>query len=262
MSIKVMTMVFDRYPAGGNERLLALALADHARDDGTRIWPSVAELARKTVLSRSTVQRLIRSMLERGWLEQVHTATGRPGDTNEYRVNATWMAGGNLPERGVKLTPLSAEETGTQPVDNVIHTGVKNGGRGVKNGGEGCHSYDTRISMNRQEPYTPPPPVHTGGSGKPERPKTEAQQPKPDSRSTRKPGWRWRETWDGVCKRGQQLGVPYSAAPLGNAWTDKQLRQHQAAYRQLVEAAHAAQQDAGPAVSTRVMAALRKAAPA
>ena len=34
MSVKVMTAVFERYPNGGGEMLLALALADHASDDG------------------------------------------------------------------------------------------------------------------------------------------------------------------------------------------------------------------------------------
>ncbi len=38
-------MVFDRYPNGGGEMLLALALADHAHDDGTHIFPSIARLA-------------------------------------------------------------------------------------------------------------------------------------------------------------------------------------------------------------------------
>jgi len=43
-----MTAVFDRYPNGGGEMLLALALADHASDDGTRIFPKIASLAEKT----------------------------------------------------------------------------------------------------------------------------------------------------------------------------------------------------------------------
>lgn len=36
MSVKVMTAVFDRYPVGGGEMLIALALADHASDAGKR----------------------------------------------------------------------------------------------------------------------------------------------------------------------------------------------------------------------------------
>ncbi|AGU51542.1 hypothetical protein VAPA_1c44690 [Variovorax paradoxus B4] len=121
MSIKVMSMVFDRYPSGGMERLLALAMADHASDDGRRIWPSVDELARKTMQSRSSVQRQIRRMVATGWLIQVKTATGRPGVTNEYRICPEWIEGGEVPvpERGVNLTPLD-----DAPPPEVIHTGV------------------------------------------------------------------------------------------------------------------------------------------
>lgn len=121
MSIKVMSMVFDRYPSGGMERLLALAMADHASDDGRRIWPSVDELARKTMQSRSSVQRQIRRMVAIGWLIQVRSATGRPGITNEYRICPEWIEGGEVPtpERGVNLTPLDDKS----PAE-VIHTGV------------------------------------------------------------------------------------------------------------------------------------------
>jgi hypothetical protein len=121
MSIKVMSMVFDRYPSGGMERLLALAMADHASDDGRRIWPSVDELARKTMQSRSSVQRQIRRMVAIGWLIQVRSATGRPGITNEYRICPEWIEGGEVPtpETGVNLTPLDDES----PAE-VIHTGV------------------------------------------------------------------------------------------------------------------------------------------
>lgn len=130
-----MTMVFDRYPAGGNERLLALAMADHARDDGTRIWPSIGELAHKTLQSRRTVQRQIAKMVESGWLEPVRSASGRRGDTNEYRICSGWIDGGPLPAWGVKLTPHGADPATppecAQPVDKVIHTGVTSDASGV-----------------------------------------------------------------------------------------------------------------------------------
>lgn len=41
MSIKIMTLVFDRYLEGGGEMLLALSLIDHASEDGKHIFPSV-----------------------------------------------------------------------------------------------------------------------------------------------------------------------------------------------------------------------------
>jgi hypothetical protein len=130
MSIRLMTMVFDRYPEGGSEMLLALAMVDHARDDGTSIWPSVDELARKTRQSRRTVQRQIAKMVATGWLEQVRAATGRRGLTNEYRVRAAWVAGEELPATGVNVSPLeAATQTATGDrltplkTPEVIHTG-------------------------------------------------------------------------------------------------------------------------------------------
>ena len=125
-----MTMVFDRYPGGGSEMLLALAMADHARDDGTRIWPSLDELARKTRQSRRTVQRQIAKMVDSGWLEQVRAATGRPGATNEYRVRAAWVAGEELPVTSANMSPVedsTESQTGDRStpvqVSEDIHTG-------------------------------------------------------------------------------------------------------------------------------------------
>lgn len=96
MSVKVMTMVFDRYAAGGGERLLALALADFARDDGSHIWPSLAELGRKTGQSGSTVLRQLASMRRAGWLQRVPSRAGS-GQTTLYRICPVWIAGERVP---------------------------------------------------------------------------------------------------------------------------------------------------------------------
>lgn len=206
-----MSMVFDRYPAGGSERLLALALADHARDDGTRIWPSIAELARKTMQSRSTVQRQVRAMVERGWLEAVSAATGRPGGTNEYQICRTWIEGGVLPERGVNLTPLSdaqmEAETPDDPVDNVIHTGVTSDDRGVKSDERGVTAMTPESSGTIRNHIPPLPPVERGDCGQ-QSPKTEL----PDARGpgrgrASKPPWRWATTRSGIEGMAETLGV-------------------------------------------------------
>ena len=52
MSIGIMDKVFQRYPNGGGEMLLALALADHADDDGTSIYPSIKKLASEAKTAR------------------------------------------------------------------------------------------------------------------------------------------------------------------------------------------------------------------
>lgn len=76
MSVKVMGMVFDRYPNGGGEMILALALADHSSDDGTGIYPSVASLAEKTRQSVRAVQYQLRGMEKAGWLILVNAGNG------------------------------------------------------------------------------------------------------------------------------------------------------------------------------------------
>ena len=60
-----MTLIWDHYPEGGSELLLALALADIADDDGTRIYPGVGFMARKTRMSERNVQYLLGKLLER-----------------------------------------------------------------------------------------------------------------------------------------------------------------------------------------------------
>lgn len=93
MSVKVMSAIFDRYPHGGGEMLLALALADHAHEDGTSVRPSVKLLAKKTRQSERTVQYQLRKMQAYGWLIIVRFSSGKPGDPNEYKINSAWLTG-------------------------------------------------------------------------------------------------------------------------------------------------------------------------
>lgn len=96
MSVEIMSMVFKRYPSGGGERLLALALADHASDNGTRVFPSVSLLAQKSVQSERTVQRQLRKMEQIGWLLKVSDGVGGKGNTTEYCISPEWIKGDKL----------------------------------------------------------------------------------------------------------------------------------------------------------------------
>lgn len=96
MSIRVMTMVFDRYHNGGGEMLLALALADHSHDDGTHIYPSVKQLADKTRQSERTIQYQLRRMEESGWLILVNTGNGGRNLHREYRISPDWLKGADI----------------------------------------------------------------------------------------------------------------------------------------------------------------------
>ncbi|MEW2382304.1 helix-turn-helix domain-containing protein [Micromonospora sp. NPDC047707] len=77
MSVRVMTWVWDHSPVGGTERLVLLAIADCAADDGANAWPSLGTLARKARLDERTVRRIIRR-LEVGGHLLVEVAAGTP----------------------------------------------------------------------------------------------------------------------------------------------------------------------------------------
>lgn len=96
MSVKVMTAVFDRYPNGGGEMLLALALADHASDDGSRVYPSIKALAEKTRQSERSVQYQLRRMQEAGWLILVSAGNGGRSMSSEYRISLDWIKGAEI----------------------------------------------------------------------------------------------------------------------------------------------------------------------
>ncbi len=117
-------MVFDRYPNGGGEMLLALALADHAHDDGTHIFPSIARLAEKTRQSERSVQYQLRRMEQSGWLVLVNAGIGgrrsgfgEGGRTRQYRINPDWM-------KGAEIAPFS---------------------KGAKKASEGCKTTQERV---------------------------------------------------------------------------------------------------------------------
>jgi Helix-turn-helix domain len=125
MSIKVMNLVWDRYPEGGSELLLILALADHADDAGDRVYPSVQTMARKTRMSERAVQYLLRRIQERGLLVLVEPGGGR-NRTARYRINIDRIENGaNIAPitKGCNLKPVEPSVTTTTTV--VVVTGIE-----------------------------------------------------------------------------------------------------------------------------------------
>jgi hypothetical protein len=100
-----MGLIFDRYPAGGGEMILALKLADHAHDDGTHIFPGIASLAEKTRQSERAVQYQLRRMEKSGWLIAVDQGKGGRGRSREYRISPAWL-------NGAELAPIKEDEKG------------------------------------------------------------------------------------------------------------------------------------------------------
>lgn len=119
-----MSAVFERYPEGGGEMLLALALADHASDDGSRVYPSVSALAEKTRQSERTVQYQLRRMEESGWLILVGSGNGGRSMTREYQISPEWL-------KGAEIAP--------------IQKGANDDIKGAKQSTKGCKPAQERV---------------------------------------------------------------------------------------------------------------------
>lgn len=83
MSIKVTNWVWSRSESRNGARLVMLALADRADDNGFA-WPSIDDLAERTRLSRRAVQKGIAALIESGELK-VENGGGRHR-SNRYQI--------------------------------------------------------------------------------------------------------------------------------------------------------------------------------
>lgn len=91
---EVLAAVFARYPDGGGERLLALALAHAVSEDGTlTVRASVSELARMTQQTPRAVQKQLRRMEASGWLRVIEADAGTRCLCTVYRISGEWMKG-------------------------------------------------------------------------------------------------------------------------------------------------------------------------
>ncbi len=85
MSVQIMVSAFSLAGLKPTELLVLLALADHAHKDGTGARPSIARLAWKVNLSESQVEKLVRSLLERGFIKRLKR--GGNGRASEYELD-------------------------------------------------------------------------------------------------------------------------------------------------------------------------------
>lgn len=162
MSAKHMGQVFD-LALSHSQAWVLLAMADHADHLGERIWPSVALLAWKTGYCERQVQTILGQLRALGVIEFVQKATGRPGQTNHYRLTL---------ERGPLKPPFrpdQEDETGavsapvTQPGSE---TGAVSGETGAVSAQRGAVTAapesPLRIIIENRgdaDPPTPLPPV-------------------------------------------------------------------------------------------------------
>lgn len=111
MSVRIMSAVWDM-PFSPVEKLILLALADWANDDGVA-WPSIAQLARKTGCGERTVQRTLREAEKTGLLVRHEN----PGKGCSYRINPR-HAGTPAAEAPV---PQDAQTPATLAPNTLLH---------------------------------------------------------------------------------------------------------------------------------------------
>lgn len=158
MSARVTGMVFERYPAGGGEMLLALALADCADHDGTNIYPSIETLASMTRQSERAVQYQLRRMEESGWLILENSGLGgrtprRNGvsHTRRYRINPEWIKGANF-------APFQKGADGDAKGCKSEHERVQNEAQKGANGRtKGCKAFAPNIEATKSNQEHPTP---------------------------------------------------------------------------------------------------------
>lgn len=149
-----MGLVFDRYPAGGGEMILALKLADHAHDDGTHIFPGIASLAEKTRQSERAVQYQLRAMEKAGWLILVGQAKGGRGKSREYRINPAWI-------NGAELAPIAKDVKGANSAP------IPDDAKGANGDTKGCNPEHERVQSEALKGATAIAPESSGTTKEP-----------------------------------------------------------------------------------------------
>lgn len=119
MSVRVMALVWERFPSGGTELLAMLALADWASDQGGNCHPSMAAIARKLRVTRSSAQRTIHRLINASWLHVTGGhAGGAPGTTRHYRINLEQlMATGSTDATPTGRTHATGSKSATGSAD-------------------------------------------------------------------------------------------------------------------------------------------------
>lgn len=171
-----MNWVWTESTTGGTERLLLLAIADNAADDGTNAYPSLATLARKVRLDERTVRRLLRK-LESARHIAVSVGTG-PRGTNRYTVIMHSPVGNSVPTPG-QIAPQAdcpPDNEGTTP-DTVTPPSP----------GHNC-APQTSLNFQRTSNGRASAPVRPAGKGPTaRRPPAGSRQPEPPTRGAALP---------------------------------------------------------------------------
>lgn len=110
------------------EKYVLLALADHAKEDGSDVYPSLARVEWKTGYSETQVRQIMRALVQKRILVLVRKGGKGPGSTDCYRIDLnaakeltdfrTWVQ----QTKGTKTEPLTGIHKGTEtePIKGAV----------------------------------------------------------------------------------------------------------------------------------------------
>ncbi len=139
MSAKMMGKVFG-LDVGPGMKLLLVAFADHADDDGDHCWPSVGYLAWKTSLSERQVRRMIKQLRDEGVLIPVEREGGGFRRSVVYQLDLRPLA---------TKEPFRREREGISPLDEARKKKARNNQKPHSSG-----KHDTMSSLAGEEATT------------------------------------------------------------------------------------------------------------
>jgi len=130
MSVEVMSVVW-KLDLPQNKKLVLLAIADHANDDGIA-WPSQGRIAWKTGYKRRNIKRILDELIEDGLLQVMRVGRGRGNSTVHQLTleNAPQLPEYNADDYYVpfkeKVTPLTSNTVkGVIPDEKVQSEVIK-----------------------------------------------------------------------------------------------------------------------------------------
>lgn len=96
MSVRILSEVFEKSETSGNARLVLIALADCASDDGA-CWPSIKRIAKMSKVSEQTARKYLHAFEVIGLIE-VEERFDRKGrrTSNIYNINIEQLGADKL----------------------------------------------------------------------------------------------------------------------------------------------------------------------
>lgn len=109
MSLKVMAWAWEQATASSGEKLVLLALADHANDDG-QCWPGMERIGQKCGMGKRQVSNHVQRLIEAGLLG----TTRRCRDDHKY---STYLYQLNLTSSGSGVPLGQQQQSSTGPAE-------------------------------------------------------------------------------------------------------------------------------------------------